>query len=366
MKKSFLIPTLTAAAIVVNFVAPNNNALAMQTIGGTRWWTVPELQEIVAEMEGIADEACGTDASCRKTKYVELIKDKRYSTANKFSGVQLVLSRANPSESTITWLYQGTNQLKYRKSVDEKYQLEKIYVGWIESDSWETVGNNYSSLLEHFQSGEEKDGMHFIYKADKSLGDEVVGIDEKITVRVEDEWERMGGRVYYIALNEIGNGVWGSYALDTYLEQGGYEYGMDCEMMYSENSAFGLWPVISEEGPEEEFVEEPEVEGGAETEAKMDWSEVEDETDIRIEDETEMGAGAPDSNLDLIVETTIKTPETGKGNVVGAATVESPWWMNFVVFGGLMVVFSYFSPRKNKKMKKIGKKSKKVLDKRFL
>lgn len=324
------------------------NTSAMTNEWGTRWWTLDEMNEAIAEMEEIATERCGEDGLCKRDVYRELMaSDGKYNAANLASGMGIVISAVNPGESTVKVIYQGRTSLKWRSNGAGQTNPKELYMMWVEPEMV-SVTQQEATLLEYIKADEAAEGIHLIYQANEEKN-VVPEIDTEMEIAVPgDLKENLRGVIDYSEKNDV-SGSWGSVKYSNCMTRAGYEDGVECRIMFSEYGDYSYFPVVEEVKKDEETETGGKEEGATEEEPATEEEEIgkdaedvekedvaEDDTDGNVEGEIdskedekkgeddEEGRGSMGGEIEKVEEKGKKevlVPETGyKNNGVVVAT----------------------------------------------
>ena len=332
---------------------------------GTTWWSVEELLKFNQEVEAEKDAKCGESQDCRMEFSFNMIeKGPKYSAlANLLEG-QIWVTSINPTTETVKILFFDDDMMLRRMGIEEKMNLESLFMGWSEDPNLQLY--NYDES--HLASGTE--GHHVIYyETAETNGYNWIPSWKEVELPATGSRliENKLGRINYSAFADIFNAQ-GYFDYSSCFDAPDYYKGVECQMMVSGDQWVSYFP------PREQTFE-PLIVNEPTTEPQTSISAVEPDTDLEQVVDPEPATEAteePNKELEfqIIFEPTediIKAPETGKSTKGSDEQgIEMPWWLIILNILGFLFIVWWFLPSRNIKTrrkfeKKVRQNQEKVL-----
>ena len=331
----------------------------------TTWWTVEELLSFREEIEREKEIECGDNQDCRIEFDFNMIeRGPKYSALQNLIETQIWITGIDPSRETVTVLFFDDDMMLARMGIEEKINLERLFMGWSENPALQLYDYDESHL------SNETEGHHVIYYGNKENNGEnwlPVWSEVELSAAGSHLIENRSGKINYSAFGDIFNAV-GSFDYSSCLKSPDYQEGMGCKMMVSGDQWVSYFPIseeatASDESDGESIIVAMEGDGEAITESD-DYVDAISENEEKSE-EIEAGvARVIDSRVNYSIP---KAPETGKSmssESTSQKAIELPWWLAILVIVDVSMIIWWFWPTKTKKGRKKSKKSTKGIDKR--
>lgn len=378
---------------------------------GTTWWSVEELLTFNQEVEAEKDAECGNNLDCRmEFSFNMMEKGPKYNAlANLLEG-QIWVTSVNPTTETVKILFFDDDMMLKRMGIEEKINLESLFMGWSENPGLQLYNYDESHLLN------TAEGHHVIYyETAETSGQGWLPAWEEVELSAAGSQliNNKLGRINYSAFADIFNAQ-GYFDYSSCFDAPDYQEGVECQMMVSGDQWVAYFPPREQIEPEEsatepeepeepsadpeiltdepeepsvepkstsEPVEDPTEESGTIIEPTIEPTEGSDDDNERLEpqiifesdepvinEEPELLPEEPleqssaldllpEHNINLIVTATantIKAPETGKNTTKNSEekTIEMPWWLIVLNVLGLTFIVWWFLPSRNTKIRR--------------
>ncbi len=338
-------------------VGPVQPTFAMMETNDTSWWTVDEMLSFYKEVQAEKELKCGDNQDCKRDfNYSLHERDQKYRALDNFIQNQFWITSVNPTKETIKVLFFGEEMMLKYMGIDEKVQLEHLYIEWYE-DWW---GQVYNDDYAHF-TNDYMEGMHKMYAGISSIdgpGWIPAWEETELSVAGSNLSENIQGIIAYsIFAEENMYNAQGSYDYFNCIHSPDYQEGMECKMYVSGDQWISYFP------QEEQDSDKPTV---AQTEPTQPSSsdKSEQETVMNIQ-EPNNSDNDPESQKLTLLNKTPKAPETG-ANLEGYENETTmPLWLIILIVIGVMLIVWWFLPTENQKnRKKFGKNRKRALTKK--
>jgi len=304
------------------------------------WWSVEELLEYRDEVLREEQELCGDNVECREELYFSKMeneneKDNKYQSLQMLIEQRFVVTSVNPTTGVVKVLYNNEDEWMRRMGIDEREDLNVLYVGWLE----ENPNQIYSLPLPLWRYMlDDVVGAHKIYSWQTGEGDYLLnpGVEVELpTVMSLDE--NSLGKIGYVAEANFYNAV-GQFDYLSCLSEPDYRPGMDCKLMLSAGHALGYFP------PRESLEE---IEDSNNVNSIDNGNEDDTNNASKV---TGISEQISDLKSDDVNSEVILTPETGEARTNNEKNIEMPWWMATIFIVGAGIITWFFWPsRKNKK-----------------
>lgn len=333
----------------------------------TTWWSVEELLEFYPEVEAEKDAECGTSQECRMEFGFNMIeRGEKYSALSNLLESQFWITSINPETGTIKVLFFDDDMMLRRMGIEEKLELENLYIGWTED--WLGHGYYYN-FVDSFD--EIMPGVHQLYNSEVEDITSIIPWQENEFPMLDSDISGNTTGVLYFTIyakNNMFNAQGGtSYA--SCLNSPDYQAGMECKLYISSDQWASYFPprdpIVIEEMPIVEVVEtdstepdnpEPDNTGpdpianqdNIEPEPTIEPSTTIDESIPEIaetgNDNTDStnNADVTDNNTEPTAE--IHAPETGTMPVEGTNATEFPWWLGVIAALNILTLIWLFLP----------------------
>ena len=346
-----LILVLTMSMGFAGFSADNTSAM-FKDEEGWPWWSVEELLAYREEVLREEQELCGEDIECRDELFFSKLengneKDNKFSSLQMLIEQRFVVTSVNPTTGVVKVLYNDEDEWMRRMGIDEREDLNMLYVGWFEENPEQIY--SLPGPIENYLN-DEVEGAHKIYGWQiGSEEDYILNSGEEVELPVgTDLSENTFGKIGYVAEANYFNAV-GQFDYGSCMAEPDYQPGVECKLMLAAGKASGYFP--PRETVEEVFIDNGTTAGADEI--------VDADAETTLED----GSGGEvaimieqvnDSGGDIVETEKIKVPETGEIQEEKGKVVEMPWWMVVIIASGVGTAAWLFWPnhKKNKNCKK--------------
>lgn len=389
MKK---IPLFILSILVLGLATTQSSHAAILE-NDTTWWTVEELLAFYPEVEAEKEAKCGSDLDCKmEFGFLMMERGEKYSALNNLLESQFWVTSINPETETIKVLFFDDDMMLKRMGIEEKLELENLYIGWTES--W--LGHGY---YHNFEAPFNNTilGVHQLFNSEV----EDIGV---ITPWQESEFSMLdldisgntNGFLNYTiyAKNNMFNAQ-GDINYSSCLNSPDYREGMECKMYISGSRWVSFFPPrtqIVEQGPVVTLAAPDDDRGSIEPTTQANEANSTDNPDSPSElNESLKPSNTNTDNdpeefnnpiaqneiiesLDNTKETNSNTialgyskiiqpraPETGQGKITSNNSIEMPWWIILINAIGLLLAVWWLVPSKTQKSRK---KYKKTIDKK--
>lgn len=338
---------------------------------GTTWWSVQELIEFNQEVEAEKQAECGDNQDClMEWNFTMYEKGPKYAALENLLQSQIWITSVNPAAETIKVLFFDDDMMLRHMGVEEKLELEHLYIGWF--DEWN--GQIYNYDHDSFTNGSTL-GSHTLYDSTMADISAIVPWKEvELSVAGGNLIDNHTGKLDYAVFAKYNMfNAQGHFDYSGCLNAPDYEAGMECQMMVSGDQWISYFPpreqIIepltvedSTPEPEEPLVkpEGPTIDPGDIT-VEPDHIVTEPE-DVIVELESTIDPMAESNNEwyqpQIIVKLTdsivssIKAPETGKSTNSSEQSLEMPWWLILLNIAGFLFIVWWFLPSRNVKTRR--------------
>ena len=359
---------------------------------GTTWWSVEELLEFNQEVEAEKQAECGDDERCKMEFGFNMIeKGPKYSALNNLLEGQIWITSINPTTETIKVLFFDDDMMLRRMGIEEKMNLESLFIGWSENPHLQLYNYDESHLLN------ESEGHHVIYyETSDTNGYNWIPAWEEVELSAAGSQliNNKSGRINYSAFADIFNAQ-GSFDYSNCLNASDYEEGMECQMMISDDQWVSYFPpreqmieqeitddtpqendptdeqlgvitlIVNEEVNEQsepnspEITEEPPAELGQDTLDENLSPGIVPSTDNVEELSTNTSLVSSKSLHQIANASNPKTPETGKSMKQTANSTEQPWWPIVLAITSSISLIWWLLPTRSARIRRKYEKSKK-------
>ena len=243
MKKlSFLLLPILVFGIVA---LPAQPASAILRRSDTRWWSVPELIEIMNETDAERNATCDVDPesgvmydgeetlTCLQDFRMSLYeRGYQYLIMEEFINLPFWVTAVNPEEGTVKVVYFNADRMMEQMGIFHATELRSLFILWLEH--WDNQIFSYGH--DEFLDG-TVEGVHFLFDGYSEFDDTgVLPANEEITL----DFSGMGlelntdGHLDYSSEDFEGRGAAGHYDYSSCLTEPNYYPGAECRLMFSQ------------------------------------------------------------------------------------------------------------------------------------
>ena len=353
---------------------------------GTTWWSVEELLEFNQEVEAEKQAECGDDEWCKTEFGFSMIeKGPKYSALNNLLEGQIWITSINPTTETIKVLFFDDDMMLRRMGIEEKMNLESLFIGWSENPHLQLYNYDESHLID------DTEGHHIIYyETSETNGYNWIPAWEEVELSAAGSQliNNKSGRFNYSAFADIFNAQ-GSFDYSNCLNAPDYEEGMECQMMISGDQWVSYFPPreqiieqeITDDTSQENNLADEQlgvitliVDEGADEQSEPGTSEtVEESSEEQLEQNATVKVSTNQVDQNTIFENKqpevtantidLKTPETGKSMKQAANSTEQSWWLIVLAITSSISLIWWLLPTKNARIRRKYEKSKKNREK---
>ncbi|MBR3229100.1 hypothetical protein IKF67_02625 [Candidatus Saccharibacteria bacterium] len=332
-----LILFLTLSMVFAGFSADNTSAM-FKDDEGWPWWSVEELLAYREEVLQEERELCGEDIECRDELFFSKLengneKDNKFSSLQMLIEQRFVVTSVNPTTGVVKVLYNDEDEWMRRMGIDEREDLNMLYVGWFEENPEQIY--SLPGPIENYLN-DEVEGAHKIYGWQiGSEEDYILNPGEEVELPAgTDLSENTFGKIGYVAEANYFNAV-GQFDYGSCMAELDYQSGVECKLMLAAGKASGYSPPREIVEEDNGFIDEISVSEALTTEVGLGG-----EVAVAIEQKNETER--------------IEAPETGEIQEEKGKVVEMPWWMAVIIASGVGTAAWLFWPnhKKNKNCKK--------------
>lgn len=385
------IPLLISTLIASSVFSPIGVTSAVVQDKGTTWWSVLELLDYYPEAEAERVATCGDDFECNMNfEFDNLENSDKYRALNSLLNSQLRITSINPETETIKVLFFDDDMMLRHMGIEEKLELENLYIGWTESWLGHGYYHNFDAPFD-----DSMPGVHQLFNSEVEDITSIIPWQETELPMLDSNISNNTTGVLYFTIYAKDNmfNAQGSVSYANCLSSPDYQEGMECKMYVSGSQGVSYFPtrepVATETGPfvllnnsESEPTTEPEtnIEDAPVIATEPDTTE----PDTFRETTTDETADKPNTTLSETPEDSekttkigneessnfsaqpVKAPETGISTATNGDATEFPWWLGAIfALGGLTLLWFFLPirPKNPKILQKKPEKSKKSIDK---
>ena len=332
----------------------------------TTWWSVEELLEFYPAVEAEKDAECGSNQDCRMEFGFNMIeRGKKYSALSNLLESQFWITSINPETETIKVLVFDDDMMLRRMGIEEKLELENLYIGWTEDWLGHGYYHNFDALFDNSMPG-----VHQLFNSEIEDVASIIPWQENEFPMLDSDISSNTTGVLYFTIYAKYNmfNAQGSTSYANCLNSPDYQAGMECKLYISGDQWASYFPprepIVIEEMPIVEVVEsdntEPSNPKPDDTESEnneleptvnqenADPDPVNNEPILEItetgNDDTDntSNVGTIDNSIKPTLE--IYAPETGTVPIEGTNATEFPWWLGAIVALNILTLAWLFLP----------------------
>lgn len=361
MRKVFIPVLLTLISSAA--LSPVSTTSAAIYDRDTTWWSVEELLDFYPEVEAEKEAECGHDQDCRMEFDFSMIeRGGKYNALNNLLESQFWITSINPETETIKVLFFDDDMMLRRMGIEEKLELENLYIGWTEP--W--LGHGYYHGFDR-PFDNTMPGVHLIYNSEIEDVGSIIPWQENEFPMIDPDISGNTTGVLYVTIYAKNNlfNAQGSVNYANCLNSPDYQAGMECKMYVSgdqwvsyfpprESIAIEEMPIVDTSEPNDIKPTIPEPDD-TESELTLEPSITENEPIIELTDtgnetwETDGKVSSypntqTTSDGDLKNTTKVHAPDTGVTPSEGTNAIEFPWWMAVIIAINAIVLVWLFLP----------------------
>lgn len=362
----------SAQAYSVSESAVDPSLLPIGTeINGIRYWSLSEMQEASRLIGNKRSEVCNNDKRCEEDLSYQQMEEIGgiYRALEPFDHIRLVLSSINPSLGTIKLFYQDEDKmLSSMLGETVRSDISSILLVWVDES---LIGNPYTDV--RWLAYDYRYPFHLGTEEETAPATHIV-LDESsaelgagwFTPNVEREYDISGseialnskGLIYFTYLSDESGRSIGPMNYSSCITSESYAEGMECRIMYSENSSYTFIPFAAESNVPKGA--DPIALSSVEDESTSDptISKIATESPSSRPSDQMTNQTSPSSSSKLPVSA-VTTPNTGVETHEKGTIAELPWWLGVIFAVGLTTLIWFLAPNH----KKSSKKSPKTIDK---
>ena len=313
------------------------------------WWSVNEMLSLKKQVNDETAATCHGDLECEQDLYYEKLdsNDRIYMALDSFMGSSFMISSINPSQNTISLVFQAEDPMLKRMGINRLRKLTEAYIFWLDDGmigpAKDTIDiYNYSETIKNQITTA---GVHaLLAKNIETDGDNWLPADAEVKYSVlSDDLSVNQEGIIYFTVNASGS-IIGLKDYSGCIHSSDFEDGMECRLMFNSQGSYAYIPTMPEL-PEIALTDSGTARDQGNTNNEVQLSDVSDDS----------------TNIDDIATNSIlpKAPNTGAENTKAEAKDDFPWWLVALIFVNSLPIIWLFWPDSQKSPKN----SKKSIDK---